>query len=147
MVACRYGMSLLVFNSKSYSFVALTSELPGLNIRGELESHIHAHQCFILKGGIFSLKQLILMILFSLLFLSMEKKLFNKFFKTLSCRNNLNQKLELKYLPISLNHGSESQKGSAESKEILLLVSAAVSYKKRMSSSRSLEVAMKTAER
>ena len=36
MVACRYGISLLVFNSTSHSFAALTRELSSLNTQREI---------------------------------------------------------------------------------------------------------------
>ena len=36
MVACRYGISLLVFNLRSHSFAALTRELSSLNTQREI---------------------------------------------------------------------------------------------------------------
>ena len=46
MVACRYGISLLVFNSTSHSFAALTLELSCLIL--EEKFHIYARPCIIL---------------------------------------------------------------------------------------------------
>ena len=46
MVACRYGISLLVFNSTSHSFAALARELLSQTL-GE-KFHIYARPCIIL---------------------------------------------------------------------------------------------------
>ena len=46
MVACRHGISLLVFNSTSHSFAELTCELSSLTL--EEKFHIYAHPCIIL---------------------------------------------------------------------------------------------------
>ena len=46
MIACRYGISLLVFNSTSHSFAALTHELSSLTLEEKL--HIYARPCIIL---------------------------------------------------------------------------------------------------
>ena len=46
MVACRNGISLLVFNSTSYSFAALSRELSSETL--EEKFHIYARPCIIL---------------------------------------------------------------------------------------------------
>ena len=46
MVACRYGISLLAFNSTSHSFAALTRELSSLTL--EEKFHVYARPCIIL---------------------------------------------------------------------------------------------------
>ena len=46
MVACRYGISLLVFNSTSHSFAALTRELSSETV--EEKFHIFTRPCIIL---------------------------------------------------------------------------------------------------
>ena len=46
MVACRYGISLVVFNSTSHSFAALTRELSSYTL--EEKFHIYARPCIIL---------------------------------------------------------------------------------------------------
>ena len=46
MVACRYGISLLVFNSASHSFAALTHKLSSWTL--EEKFHIYARPCIIL---------------------------------------------------------------------------------------------------
>ena len=46
MVACRYGISLLVFNSTPHSFAALTRELSSYTL--EEKFHIYARQSIIL---------------------------------------------------------------------------------------------------
>ena len=46
MLACRYEISLLVFNSTSHSFAVLTRELSYVTL--EEKSHIYAPSCVIL---------------------------------------------------------------------------------------------------
>ena len=46
MIACRYGISLLVFNSTSHSFAALTRELSSWTLVEKF--HIYARPCIIL---------------------------------------------------------------------------------------------------
>ena len=46
MLACRYEISLLVFNSTSHSFAALTRELSYVTL--EAKFHIYAPPCVIL---------------------------------------------------------------------------------------------------
>ena len=46
MVACRFGISFLVFNSTSHSFAVLTRELSSQTL--EEKFHIYAHPCILL---------------------------------------------------------------------------------------------------
>ena len=46
MVVCRYGISLLVFNSTSHLFAAPTRELSSQTLEEKL--HIYARPCIIL---------------------------------------------------------------------------------------------------
>ena len=52
MVACRYGISLLVFNSTSHSFAALTRELSSQTL--EEKFPINARPCIILYESIYN---------------------------------------------------------------------------------------------
>ena len=54
MVVCRYGISLLVFNSTAHSFAVLTRELSSLTL--EEKFHIYARPYIILYLLIFFTK-------------------------------------------------------------------------------------------
>ena len=54
MVACRFGISFLVFNSTSHSFAVLTRELSSQTL--EEKFHIYARPCIILYLSSIKLK-------------------------------------------------------------------------------------------
>ena len=73
MVACRFGISFLVFNSTSYSFAVLTRELSSQTL--EEKFHIYAHPCIILYLSSIKLKGVIS--LFKKIRFKMSFKTFN----------------------------------------------------------------------